>query len=101
MSKNALMNKYELVVIVNAALSEDAKQEILKTVTDTVTKSGGKVINSQVWFDKHKLTFSIKKIKEATYYLINFEGEGDTANKVSAVLRLNEKVLRFGIYSVE
>ena len=101
MSKNATLSKYELVVILSAAMTEDAKQEIIKGVSETVTKSGGKVINSQVWFDKHKLTFSISKIKEATYFLINFEAEGDTASKVNAVLRLNEKVLRFGIFNVD
>ena len=101
MSKNATLSKYELVVIVSAAMTDDAKQEIIKSAADAVVKSGGKVINSQVWFDKHKLTFAISKIKEATYYLINFEAEGDTAQKVNAILRLNEKILRFGIFNVD
>ena len=87
--------KYELVLIVDAKLTNESKEAIRKEVAESISKHGGKVINSQVWLEKQKLTFQIKKCGEGTYYLINFEGEGDVADKVKAGLRLNEKVLRF------
>ena len=72
MEKNELTRKYELVVIVDAKLTNEMKEAVRKEVTDTINKRGGKVINSQVWLEKHKLTFQIKKCNEGTYYLINF-----------------------------
>ena len=61
MEKNELVRKYELVVIVDAKLTNEVKEAVRKEVTDAINKHGGKVINSQVWLEKHKLTFQIKK----------------------------------------
>jgi len=101
MEKSALTRKYELVVIVDAKLADDVKETIRKEVADVINKCGGKVINSQVWLEKHKLTFSIKKCSEGTYYLINFEGPSEVVGKVRPLLRLNEKILRFDIIKLE
>ena len=67
------MGKYELVVIINAQLNQEEKDKVFKQATDGVLKGGGKVINSQVWLERHKFTFRMKKCSEGTYYLINFE----------------------------
>src|SRR5262245_61139180 len=99
--ENELMRKYELMVIVDARLSQDDKTAVFKEATDTVTKGGGKIINSLVWLDKHKLTFEIKKCKEGTYYLINYEADGSVNEKVRSTLRINERVLRFVIEKQE
>ena len=101
MVKTENLRKYELSVIIDAHLTHDQKEVIFKDVLETVKKSGGKIINSQVWFEKHRMTFDIKKCKEGTYYLINFESEGSAVEKMKTVLRLNEKILRYLISNVE
>jgi len=89
------VHKYELVLIVDAKLSNEAKEAARKEVTESIIKHGGKVINSQVWLDKQKLTFQIKKCGEGTYYLINLEGGSDLVEQLKVGLRLNEQILRF------
>ena len=101
MEKNELTRKYELVVIVDAKSTNEAKEVIRKEVTDVINKRGGKVINSQVWLEKHKLTFQIKKCSEGTYYVINFEGQSDIISKIRPILKLNEKIPRFDFIKVE
>lgn len=101
MVKSETLRKYELVVIVDARLSADEKESVLKEAAEVVNKNGGKVINSQIWLEKHKFSFKMKKSNEGTYYLINFEGEGDVSEKVRAALRMNEKLLRFAVVNVE
>jgi small subunit ribosomal protein S6 len=101
MEKNQLARKYELMFIVDARLSDDEKQSNFKDLTDLVTKSGGKIINSRVWLEKHKLSFKINKCAEGTYYLINFEAEGSVINKIKTVLKINERILRCAITHVE
>ena len=101
MEKNMLRKKYELVVIVDAKLTNDSKETVRKEVTDLVNKHGGKVINSQVWLEKHNLTFEIKKCTEGTYYIVNFEGGSDVVNTMKPPLKLNEKILRFAFIKVE
>jgi len=95
------MNKYELVVIVDATISQEEKEKIIKDACDAVAKSEGKVINSQVWLDKQKFSFRIKKKAEGTYYIINFESPTSAIVKVERILRLNEKVLRSLIVKAE
>jgi len=93
--------KYELVVIVDAKGPQESKESVRKQVTDLINKHGGKVINSQVWLEKHKMTFQMKKCDEGTYYLINFEGPSEIIGKIKPVLRLNESILRFAFYRTE
>ena len=89
------MNKYELMYIVDAHSSQTTKEDITKQIADTAAKSEVKVINSQLWLEKHKMSFPIKKIWEGAYYLLNLEAQSSAINKMQELLRLNEQVLRF------
>lgn len=95
MDKKENVRKYELVVVLDAKLGNDAKDAIIKETTDQIVQSGAKVINNRVWLEKQKFTFPIKKCQEGTYYLINFEGNGKAAQEFRAILRLREKILRY------
>ena len=101
MGKNEQKRKYELVVIVDAKLTNESKETVRKEVTDLVSKHGGKVINSQVWLEKHKFTFEIAKCTEGTYYIVNFEGGNNVVNDMKPSLKLNEKILRFIFMKIE
>ena len=95
------MDKYELVVIVDSTIAQEEKESVIKNTTDAISKLDGKVINSQVWLDKHRFAFKIKKSLEGTYYLINFEGVTSAIAKIRQALRLNEKILRSLIVRAE
>lgn len=89
------MNKYELVVIIDAQKTQPEKDDVSKQIADAVTKAGAKAVNAQVWLEKQKFVFNIKKKSEGTYYLINFEGAAAILSKIKEALRLNENVLRY------
>ena len=95
------MNKYELVILVKAQASQEEKDAAVKQASDAVAKSGGKVINSQMWLEKHKLAFDIKKCIEATFYLIKFESLTDAIEKIRQILRNNEGILRYLVTKAE
>ncbi len=89
------MNKYELAVVVDAALPQEQKDSIVKETAEAITKSGGKLINSQVWIEKHKFSFRLKKSWEGTYYLMNLESPSAAVLPLQKTLRVNERILRF------
>ncbi len=89
------MNKYELVYIVDAHAPQGTKDEVSKQVTDAAVKSDVKIINSQIWLERHKMSFPINKVWEGTYYLLNIEAPSAAVNKMQALLRINEQILRF------
>ncbi len=88
------MNKYELVVIVDATLPQEQKEAVLKEIGEAIVKCDGKVINRQVWIDKNKMSFRMKKCTEGTYYMINYEGSSAKNAEFRRALKLNERVLR-------
>ena len=80
MSKTAVLaalRKYEMVVIVDARLTNEEKDSILKGLSETVVKAGGKVTSASVWIERQKMTIKIKKCLEGTYFMVNFEDEPD------------------------
>ncbi|MBZ0166702.1 MAG: 30S ribosomal protein S6 [Candidatus Omnitrophica bacterium] len=101
MEQSNQLKKYELMVIVDAHMSQDDKNAIVKDVCDTVTKAQGSIVNTQVWFEKQKLSFEIKKKTEGTYYLINFEAPKAAGASIRGELRLKETLLRYLILEVE
>ena len=95
------MNKYELIYMVDARLSEAEKGEVAKIVADMITKAGGKIVNSAVWFERQRMSFPIGKAWEATYYLLNVDGKASEMSKLRRELQISERVLRFLIIRVE
>ena len=66
-----------------------------------MAKHEAKVINNQVWMEKRKLTFPIKKKNEGSYYIVNFEGNGSTVSRIRGALTLHENILRYTIVKQE
>jgi len=91
------MAKYEVMFITKTGLSDENKEAILKQVTETITKSEGKVTKKELWLDKHRLAFSIKKNKEGTYFLVEFNISPVALIKLNQAWKLNENILRFQI----
>ena len=89
------MYRYELVYIVDAHAPQNTKDEIAKQVADSLAKSEIKVLNNQVWLDRHKMSFPIQKVVEGTYYLLSLEAKSSSIAKLQGVLRINEQILRF------
>ena len=89
------MNKYELVYIVDAHAPQSTKDEIAKQVADSLAKAEIKLVSSQLWLDRHKMSFPIQKIGEGTYYLLNLEAKSSSIAKLQSILRINEQILRF------
>jgi ribosomal protein S6 len=95
------MNKYELMILVKSQSHQEEKEAVFKQSTEAVTKCGGKIVNSQIWLDKQKLTYTINKCKEATFYLIKFEAAGSAIEKIKEIVRLNEDIVRFAFARME
>ena len=95
------MNKYELVYIVDAHAPQSTKDEIARQVADSLAKTEIKLVNSQLWLDRHKMSFPIQKIVEGTYYLLSLEAQSSSVAKLQSILRINEQILRFLIVKAD
>ena len=88
------MSKYELAVVLSAAIDDEARSATLDRVNDYVEKAGGSITNVDDW-GKKKLAYDIQKMSEAYYYFIQFEAETDAPGEIESNVRLMESVIRF------
>lgn len=94
------MNKYELAVVVNAKIEDDARTATIKKVKELIARFGGEVTNVDDW-GKRKLAYEINKQKEGFYYFIQFNAETSTPAEVESRLRITETVLRYLIVRLD
>jgi small subunit ribosomal protein S6 len=88
------MKKYEGMFIVNPELGEEAQKELLTKIRDVIEKNNGKLFTSDIWSEKRKLYFPIKKYREGIYYLVNFSCATGDVSKIAHEYKLNENILR-------
>ena len=88
------MSKYELAVVLSAALEDEARSAALDRVKDYVEKAGGNITNVDDW-GKKKHAYDNQKMSEAYYYFIQFEAETDAPGEIESNVRLMESVIRF------
>ena len=88
------MNKYELAVVVNAKIEDDARTATVEKVKEYITRYNGTITNVDEW-GKKKLAYEIQKMSEGYYYFIQFEAEADCPAEVERHVRIMENVLRY------
>lgn len=88
------MNKYELTLVVNAKIDEDARTAAVEKVKAYIEKANATITNVEDCGLK-KLAYEIQKMGEAYYYFIRFDAEADVPAQLEANVRIMEPVLRY------
>ena len=88
------MKKYELALVGNAKIEEDARAAVVEKAKEYITRAGGTVTEVEDW-GKKKLAYEIQKMNEGFYYFIQFDAEPDVPAEVEADVRIMDNVLRF------
>ena len=88
------MNKYELTLVLNGKLEEDAKAAALEKVQGYITRFNGTVTNVDDW-GKKRFAYDIQKMKEGFYYFVHFEAEAGCPAEVESHVRIMEPVIRY------
>ena len=88
------MNKYELALIVNAKIEDDARAAVVEKAKDYITRFVGTVTEVEDW-GKKKLAYEIQKMSEGFYYFIKFDAEAGVPGELEQSVRIMDNVLRF------
>lgn len=88
------MNKYELVLVVNAKIEDEAREATVEKAKEYVTRFGGTITNVDDW-GKRRLAYEIQKMREAYYYFIQFESDAETPGELEQRVRIMENVIRY------
>jgi len=95
------MRNYEAMFIVNPDLNEDARKDLLTKIKDVIAKNNGKVLSADLWSEKRRLYFPLKRYKEGIYYLVSFNSEPKDISTLHHEYKLNENILRVLITNLE
>ena len=87
------MNKYEIMFIVRADITEDEVKETVKSFENVLTSEGAKIVNSKDLGQK-KLAYEIKKQVRGYYHLLNVECESKAVKEFDRKALIDEKILR-------
>ncbi|MBQ0099281.1 MAG: 30S ribosomal protein S6 [Firmicutes bacterium] len=87
------MTKYEMLYILDATLTDEAKEEIIKKFEDLVTSNGGSIEKTDRWGVK-KLQYPINYKSEGFYVLMDFEAEKSLVVEIKRVVGITDGVIR-------
>lgn len=88
-----VVNKYEMVVILKAGLTEEGRKAALDRLTEAISENGS-VQDIDDWGIR-KLAYAIHFNKEGYYYLLTFEADPSVIVEVERRARILDPVLRF------
>jgi len=88
------MNKYEVAVILNPNLEEDALRAEFDTIQAYITRFEGETEKVDSW-GKRKLAYEINKTTEGYYYFITFNAPPTAPIELERRLRIRENVVRY------
>lgn len=88
------MNKYELALVVNAKIEDDARAAVVEKAKDYISRAGGTVTEVEEW-GKKRLAYDIQKMSDGFFYFIQFDASSDAPAQLEQNVRIMDNVLRF------
>ena len=92
------MNRYELTYIIDTALEETARKELIEKVSALIAANGGEVekVDEEPWGKGAKrLAYPINYKTEGWYVLVTFKAPADLPRELERNLEIYDSVLRY------
>ena len=87
------MNKYELIYIIDTAVEETARKELIEKFNGIIAANGGEVVKVEEW-GKRRLAYAIDYKTEGYYVLMSFTSEPSFPKELDRVLGITEGIMR-------
>ena len=87
------MNKYDLIYIIDTAVEEAARQELIEKFNGIIAANGGEVVKVEEW-GKRRLAYAINYKTEGYYVYVGFNGSAELPKELTRNLQINESVIR-------
>jgi len=87
------MNNYDGLFILKPDLKEEEVKNLVKVITELVTKNGGTSVKEELW-GKKQLAYPVNKLKEGYYYKLDFTAPSGAILKLEDAFKLNQDILR-------
>ena len=95
------MNRYELTYIIDTALEEEARKELIEKISSLIAQNGGEVEKVDETWGKRRLAYPINDKPEGYYVLVTMQAPAELPKEIERNLRINENVLRSLVIKLE
>ena len=89
------MNRYELTYIINTALEETARKELIEKFTELIKLNGGEIEKVDETWGKRRLAYPINDMPEGYYVLTTFKAPSTLNKEIQRNLEINDMILRY------
>ena len=87
------MNQYEVMYVIDAALEDSARIELIDRFSDLVKKNGGEIDRVDEW-GKRRLAYAINYKTEGYYVLMYIKAPSDLPKELERNFQISDKILR-------
>ena len=94
------MNKYELIYIIDTAVEEAARKELIEKFNGIITANGGEVVKVEEW-GKRRLAYAINYKTEGYYVLMYIKGPSELPRELERNFKNDESILRYMVVRQE
>ena len=95
------MNRYELTYIIDTAVEENARKELIEKFSALITANGGEIEKVDETWGKRRLAYAINDKTEGYYVLVTMKAPSDLPREIERNLEINENILRCLIIKLE
>jgi len=90
-----MMNRYEMIYIIDTDLEEAARKELIEKVSALIENNGGEIEKVDETWGKRRLAYAIDYKTEGWYVLVTFKAPAELPRELERNLQINESVLRY------
>ena len=88
------MNQYEVMYVIDPALEDSARTELINRFSDLVVKNGGEVDRVDEW-GKRRLAYAIQYKTEGYYVLMYIKAPAELPREIERNMQISDSVLRY------
>ncbi len=88
------MNQYEVMYVIDAALEDSARAELINRFSDLVKKNGGEVDRVDEW-GKRRLAYAIQYKTEGYYVLMYIKAPAELPRELERNMQISDSILRY------
>ena len=95
------MNRYELTYIIDTALEDSARKELVEKYAELIKQNGGEIEKVDETWGKRRLAYAINDMWEGWYVLVTFKSEGNVPKELERQMENSDKILRYLVIKLE
>ena len=94
------MNQYEVMYVIDPALEDGARVELINRFSELVKKNGGEIDRVDEW-GQRRLAYAINYKTEGYYVLMYIKAPSDLPRELERNLQISDSVLRYLVIRYE